>query len=171
MSVKLILRVGIVLVLLSLSILGIFTYWTRSRLPSKFPLDQNLITLFSAHHEAFEKLRKMADEDWGRQAEFSAFDSNSKLARSRQQEYDNLLSGIGSGVSETRDYDGTIRFVLAGQGTAISPGWLKGVEYILGNYEKKGVIVHDLDDVSKLATGVYLRQLEPNWFLVYQQTD
>jgi hypothetical protein len=171
MSVKLILKVGIVIVLLSLFVLGIFTYWTRSRLPSKFPLDQNLITLFSAHHEAFEKLRKMADEDWGRQAYFSAFDSTSKIAGSRQQKYDNLLSGISSGVTETRDYDGTVRFVLAGQGSAISPDWLKGVEYIPDNYEKKGVIVHDLDDVSKLAPGVYLRQIEPHWFLVYQETD
>ena len=113
----------------------------------------------------------MADEDWGRQAYFSAFDPTSKLAGSRQQEYYNLLSEISSGVTETRDYDGTVRFVLAGQGSAISPDWLKGVEYIPGNYEKKGILVHDLDNVSKLAPGIYLRQLEPNWFLVYQQTD
>jgi hypothetical protein len=87
-----------------------------------------LITLFSTHHEAFEKLRTMADEDWGKQAYFSASDSTSKLATSRQQEYDDLLSGISPGVSETRDYDGIVRFVLAGQGTAISPDWLKGIE-------------------------------------------
>ena len=37
MSVKLILKVGIVLALLSLFVLGIFAYWTRSRLPLNSP--------------------------------------------------------------------------------------------------------------------------------------
>jgi hypothetical protein len=171
MNIKLIVKIGVVLVLLALLVLGVFAYWKRTRLPSKFPSDQALITLFSTRHEAFEKLRKMADEDVGKQADLSASDPTSKLTKSRQEEYDNLLSGIGSGISESRDYDGTVRFVLAGQGTAISPSWLKGIEYIPGNYEKHGVIVHDLDDVSKLAPNVYLRQLEPHWFLVYQQTD
>jgi hypothetical protein len=168
MSLKLKIGLASVLVLL---VLGVFIFWRTHPVKSKFPLDQNLITLFTAKHDVFEKLRKMADEDWGKQATFSVSDSSSKLAESRQQEYHDLLLQIGSGVIERRDYNGTITFNLAGEGVAIGPTWGKGIMYIPGSSEKEGIVVQNLDDVSKLAPGVYLRPIEPNWFIFYQQTD
>ena len=159
MIVKLILKVGIVCFVSMLL--------SCNPRPSKFPQDQYLIALYSAHHEAFEELRKMADEDGSKQMFISAFDSTSKLPKSRQQEYNNLLSRISSGMTVCTCDDGIVRFILAGEGCAISSGWIKGIEYIPRNYEKHGVIVNDLDDVSKLGTRIHLRKLEPNWFLFY----
>lgn len=167
---KLDLKIGIRSVLVLL-VLGTLIFWMTHSVKSKFPLDQNLITLFTAKHDVFEKLRKMANEDWGKQATFSISDSSGKLEKSRQQEYDDLLLQIGSGVIETRDYNGTITFNLAGEGVAIGPTWSKGIVYVPESSEKEGIIVQNLDDVSKLAPGVYLRPIEPNWFIFYQQTD
>jgi hypothetical protein len=60
---------------------------------------------------------------------------------------------------------------VSGGLSAISSGWLKGIEYVPGSFEKKGVILQNLDGANTLSAGVYLRQIEPNWFIVYQRTD
>jgi len=143
----------------------------RPLLPTEIPRDQNLIALFSTHHEEFEKLRKMADEDGRTQYFIYAFDTKSRLARSHQQEYDDLLPRIGPGIIVVRCDNGIIRFIIAKEGISIGPEREKGIVYIPGDYEKHGVIVHDLDDVSKFGCRTHLRKLEPNWFLFYQDYD
>ena len=182
MSVKVILRISIASVLYSLFMLGtvvlvvfilfgIFIYWEPHRPPSKFPEDQTLIALFSAHHEAFEKIRKMADEDRKKEMFISASDLTKDLSGSHQQEYNNLLPRLSSGMTVSMRDDGIVRFVQAHDGFVISSSWEKGIEYIPGNCEKHAVIIPNLDDVSKLGGGLYLRKLEPNWFLFYQYCE
>jgi len=109
----------------------------------------------------------MIDEDGRRKLFISAFDSDSKLAN--QQEYDNLMPRISSGMMACTGDNGIVRFIMAGEGIAISPGWIKGIEYIPG--KKHGVIVDDLNDVSKFGTRIHLRRLGPNWFLFYEGFD
>ena len=67
--------------------------------------------------------------------------------------------------------------VIAGQGEveftftwggllAIGPEWRKGIEY-LPEVDENDVIVQNLDNPGKLPPGLYLRQIEPHWFIFY----
>jgi len=183
MRVKLISEIGIYSVLYLLFILGavvlavcIFIgaifYWEPHGPPSKFPEDQTLIALFSAHHEAFDKLRQMADEDRTKEMFISASDLTKDLTNSHQQEYNNLLPRLGSGMKVSMRDNGIVRFVqAAGDGLLKRSWWEKGIEYVPGNYEKNAVMVPNLDDVSKLRGGLYLRKIESNWFLFYRYSE
>jgi hypothetical protein len=57
------------------------------------------------------------------------------------------------------------------EGTAIGPGWVKGIEYVPGGYSREGVLSADLDGARKLPARVYIRQIEPNWFVFYQRDE
>jgi len=167
MKIKLILTVLMISIVPAAPILcgiilfGIFMY------PTKLPKDKDLIVLFSAHREEFEKLRKMADVDGGRGMIIKAYDSNSKLEKSRQQEYDDIIPKISAGMSVRWEEGGVVKYIIARDGCVISDSWDKGIAYIPGNHERYGTIKHDLDDVGKLGTGTYSRKIEPNWFLFY----
>jgi hypothetical protein len=70
------------------------------------------------------------------------------------------------------DYDGTVRFIYAGGGlSAIGPGWGKGIEFVPDDYRRKGSIAQNLDEARKLPPNVYLREIEPHWFIFYQRDD
>jgi len=69
-------------------------------------------------------------------------------------------------------HDGVTRFAFAEGGLlAVSSGWAKGIEYVTGDYEKEGDIKQNLDDARRLPPGVYLRQIEPHWFIFYQRDE
>lgn len=40
-------------------------------------------------------------------------------------------------------YTGVVRFIFAGEGVAIGPGWVKGIEYVPGDYGKEGTLLPD----------------------------
>ena len=134
--------------------------------------DQNLIDLFRAHRAAFERLRDMAIEDSIVQSYFRASSGINNLSTLRQQEYTNNIKQISSGLIVTVDGHSRVSFIFTTSGTsAIGPGSFKGIEYISESHEKRGVVVENLDNTSLLSTGVYLRIIEPKWFVVYQYLE
>ena len=149
--------------------IGVFVFWMADPLNLKAPKDQELFTLFHDHRMAFERLRQMANEE--QKAWFISV-SHLELDKVRKQEYKRLLSEIYPGLIVGKGIDTGVRFTFAWGGlSAISPGWLKGIDYIPGDYRKEGVIEQNLDEARKWAPGVYLRQIEPHWFIVYQRDD
>jgi hypothetical protein len=167
-SISLWVGFGIMVVLLTL--LSVI-FWMADPFNFRALQDQKLIKFFHDHRETFEKLQQMATEDAKNKWYFSEpLDGQSKLDESRLHEYKNLTSEISPCFSVTTDYDGAMRFIFA-EGAAISPGWMKGIEYVPGNLERQGVIKESLDKARTLPPGVYLRQIEPKWYLVYQRTE
>lgn len=153
--------------------LGVLVFFGADPLNLRAPSDKKLFTLFRDHRAAFEKLRQMATEDLQQKkaSYYNAASSYGKLDEKRKQEYKHLLSEI-HGRTVAADYDGSAGIVFAGGGlSAIGPGWMKGIEYFPGDNRRKGDIVQNLDEANKLPPGVYLRQIEQNWFIVYQRTD
>lgn len=153
--------------------LGALVFWMADPLNLSAPSDKDLLTLFHDHRTAFERLRQMATEDLQQKnaVYYNQTASYGKLDEMRKQEYKHLLSEI-HGHSVAPGYDGAVGFAFAGGGlSAISPGWSKGIVYIPGNYARGAHIVQNLDKANKLPPGVYLRQIEQNWFIVYQRTN
>jgi hypothetical protein len=149
---------------------GVILFWLADPLYLKAPKGRELITFFQDHRAAFEKLRQMAAEDSAGYLSESHLDA--RLGDKRKHEYKSLLSEIRPCRSMGGDYQ-TTRFIFAGGGLlAIGPGWAKGIEYVAGNTDRVGPIKENLDQLASLAMGgVYLRQIEPNWFVFVQKTD
>jgi hypothetical protein len=134
--------------------------------------DRELITTFHTHKAEFVLLREMAAADMPNSAYLKASEDNPKLSQDRNRKYKDLMSQINPSLIIGMDYDTTTRFLFAGGGlSAIGPGWLKGIEYIPADPERKGKIEPTLDGADKLPADVYLRQIEPHWFVVYQRID
>jgi hypothetical protein len=145
---------------------------------SSEPKDQELLTIFNAHREAFEKLQQMATEDAknGRYfcepyLEQAAFEGI-KIDEARLHEYKTLIAEIHPGLDWSIDgHDNTVRFMFAGEGSAIGPSWVKGIEFVAGNYERHGLIQTNLDQASRLPANAYINPIETNWFLFYQRDE
>jgi hypothetical protein len=149
-----------------------FLFWLADPLNLTAPSDQKLIASFQDHHEAFEKLRQMATEDLQQVSHISMSHVEGKISEARKKEYKAVLSDIYPCQRVTVNYDASVRYICAGGGlSAISSGWMKGIEYLPGDYRNKGNIVQSLDNAHTLRPDVYLRQIEPKWFIVYQRTD
>lgn len=150
---------------------GATLFWLADPLYLRAPKDRELIKVFQDHRAAFEQLQQMAVED-------SIWDLNeahldARLDDKRKQEYKRLLSEIRLGLGAGRDYDEKTRFIFAAGGlSAIGPEWVKGIEYIPGSTAHVGDVVENLDQPASLAWGgMYLRQIEPKWFVFFQKTD
>lgn len=135
------------------------------------PRDQELIATFHAHRQAFEQLREMAAEDARRNWYLGASDL-STLDQSRQSEYKNLIFQIHPELQAAMNgTTGVVRFIFAGEGTAIGPDWIKGIEYVPGDYSREGVLSPDLNNAASLPANVYMREIEPTWFIFYQRDE
>ena len=152
--------------------------------------DRKLIALFHARRRAFDKLQEMATEDV-RRGWYLGFGEKSKIGEARWHEYKQLMFQIHRRLNVSMDgYGYGMRFIFAGGGmAAIGPGWVKGIEYVPGGYETngaiygkrevngvaysewQGLILSDLEQARTLPAQVYLRRIEPNWFVFYQRTD
>jgi hypothetical protein len=153
-------------------VLGAVIFWMIDPLNFRAPKDQKLVSLFYEHRTAFEKLREMATEDLNQTSFISESAVKGKISETRKLEYKKLISGIFPSMILAADYDASVRFVFADGGlSAISPGWVKGIEYVPGDIRRKGGLVQSLDMANNLPAGVYLRLIESNWFIVYQRTD
>ena len=150
---------------------GALLFWVVDPLYLKAPKDRELIKVFQDHRAAFEQLRQMATED--SVSYLTESDLDARLSDMRRQKYKSLLSEIRPSLTVTT-YKQSVRFIFASGGglLAIGPGWLKGIEYLPGGTDREGVVLENLDQPASLATGdVYLRQIEPNWFVFVQKTD
>lgn len=150
---------------------GAILFWVIDPLYLKAPKDRELIKVFQDHRAAFEQLRQMATED--SVGYLTESDLDTRLSDTRRQKYKSLLSEIRPSLTVTAD-KGLVRFIFASGGglLAIGPGWLKGIEYAPGSTAREGGILENLDQPASLAWGdVYLRQIEPNWFIIVQKID
>lgn len=150
--------------------IGAILFWMADPLYLKAPKDRELMTVFQNHRAAFEQLRQMATED--SLSYLSESDLDARLSGTRRQKYKSLLSEIRPCRSVGRGYQ-TTRFIFAeGALLAIGPGWVKGIEYVPGSTDRVGDVLENLDQPSSLAMGaVYLRQIDPKWFIFFQKTD
>jgi hypothetical protein len=134
------------------------------------PSDDNVIRVFRAHRNELERLRQMASEDMHETSFFSEANLSSGLSSSRREEYKNLLR-LSPGLKVGANYAGSVRFIFASTGQAIGPGWAKGIEFIPDTGKVIGTQRDTLDNSAKLPEGVYLRKLEPRWFLFFQRDE
>jgi len=135
------------------------------------PRDQDLISTFHAQRRAFEQLQQMAAED-ARRGWYLGASNPSVPDQSRWSEYNKLLSQIRPGlVVGMNGTTGVVRFIFAGQGVAIGPGWVKGIEYVPGDFSREGILLPDLNKAASLPAHVYMRQIEPKWFIFYQRDE
>ena len=182
-AVKIVVGVAVVCVLVCVALIVLFLWWS-SGFDSSYGLniskakDQDLIAIFQSHSDLFDKLQQI--ESAGVQREPPGHEESPNPAR--LQLYSNLVSQIHSDFIIGPDYDGTVRFIFAGEGSAISPDWGKGLEYVPGDYEAKGAIysasgqwkgltLTNLDNASSLPANVYLREIKSNWFVFYQRDE
>jgi hypothetical protein len=113
----------------------------------------------------------MATEDM-RRGWYLGTSSPNKLDPSRRSEYKSLISQIRPDVKVvTNGYTGVVRFIFAGEGSAIGPDWFKGIEYVPGDYGQEGILLPDLDKAASLPAHVYMREIEPRWLIFYQRDE
>jgi hypothetical protein len=113
----------------------------------------------------------MATED-ARHGWYLGASDPSKLQQSRLDGYKRLISEIRPGLQVAMNgTTGVMRFIFAGEGVAIGPGWAKGIEYVPGDYGKEGVPLPDLNKAVSLPASVYIREIEPKWFIFYQRDE
>lgn len=161
---------GLVLVWLTLASCML---WEGGCRPSRTvePSDHELISTFHAHHQAFERLQEMAAEDAGHGWYLGA-SKPSTIDQSRWSEYNNLRAQIRPGLEVAMNgTTGVIRFVFANKGVAIGPGWVKGIEYVPGDYGREGLLLPDLNKAASLPANVYVREIEPRWLIFYQRDE
>ena len=159
---------GVALVCLSLAFSMLWQGGCRTS-KAVVPNDQELISIFHAHRQAFEQLQEMATADARRNWYLGASDPG-KLDQSRRDGYKKLISEIRPELQVAMNgTTGVIRFIFAGEGVAIGPGWVKGIEYVPGDYTREGVLLPDLDRANSLPDSVYLREIEPRWVIFYQR--
>jgi hypothetical protein len=126
--------------------------------------------MFQDHRNELERLRQMATEDMGQASYFSKSKLSNSLPEPRRREYKNLL-GLSRGLAIGVNSDGSVRFIFASKGQAIGPDWAKGIQFIPDKVTVIGDRMDGLDGVQKLPAGVYLRELEPRWYIFYQRDE
>jgi len=152
------------------AVLCAFLFWRADPLNLRAPSDQNLLAIFQEHRAAFEQVRQMLVEDL-RNAPVNK--SGVKQLKAKQsQKYKQLVAEIYPGLEANVDWDESVRFHFeGGMISALGPDWMKGIVYVPGDYHRLGNLLPDLDNARKLAADVYLRQIEPNWFIIYQRDE
>jgi hypothetical protein len=159
--------------LLAFVILAAIALWKKSGAAQKIlePSDQELTATFHAHRGTFKQLQEMAAEDARGNWYLGASDP-SKLRQSRRDEYRKLVSEIRPELQVfLNGTTGVVRFIFAGEGVAIGPGWVKGIEYVPGDYSGEGVLLPDLNKAASLPAHVYIREIEPRWLIFYQRDE
>jgi hypothetical protein len=170
MDARLIAKIAITFAVISAAFAVLYSWRAYSSQEVMAPSDDKVIRIFKAHRGELERLRQMATEDMHERSFFSEANISNGLPASRRNEYTNLLK-LSPGLQVGANYDGSVRFIFASAGQAISPGWAKGIEFIPDMGKVIGTQRDTLDDSAKLPGGVYLRKLEPRWFLFFQRDE
>jgi hypothetical protein len=121
----------------------------------------------------------MAADDSKQEGYFNERLLNEKFPWSRRQEYKHLEAEVYHSfdviIWETANGpDNVVRFVFAWGGlSAIGPEWTKGIEYIPGddNDKDEAQLLPSLDQPGALPYGMYVREIEPHWFIFYNYVD
>jgi hypothetical protein len=120
----------------------------------------------------------MAATDSKQEGYFNERLLNKKFPWSRRHEYKHLKAAIYPSFdiiiwATVHGPDNVVRFVFAGGGLlSIGPEWTKGLEYIPGDYEKdEGQLLPDINQPGTLPEGMYIREIEPHWYIFYNYMD
>ena len=139
--------------------------------PSDEPRDRELEASFREHRQAFEILCAMALEDSGKVDYISleTLREEDNLESRRRAKYNDLLNEIKLVEDIRIDAHDRVMFEYrAGGLLAIGPTWHKGIACFPGGVpEKDAAVVDDLDHVGD-RPGRYVKPLEKNWYLIYQ---
>jgi hypothetical protein len=138
---------------------------------SAFPTDAKVMALFAAKRLEFVTLARMINEDHADYYWSSGL--SDKITGERRQAYLRLLATLPPMLSVTTEKStGTVKFILVGTGTsAVGSGTDKGIEYIPGDPSEIGVVASDLDHADEMPADLYLRQIEPHWFIEYERFE
>ena len=136
------------------------------------PGDDVILRLFRIHHGELQSLCKMVIEDKAtyRMSVFNESTIAKLTSETRRNAYRNLLQ-LSPGITVGVNYDDSVRFIFASSGQAIGPGWAKGLQFIPAGARPIGTKLENLDGLIKSPAGVYLREIEPQWFVFFQQDD
>jgi hypothetical protein len=170
MHARLTTKIAITFAAIFVAFAVLYSWRAYSSQEAMAPTDDKVIGIFRAHRGELERLGQMATEDMHDTSYFSVANISNGLPASRRNEYKNLLK-LSPGLQVGTNYDGTVRFIFASSGQAISSGWAKGIEFIPDTGKVIGTQRDTLDDSAKLPAGVYLRKLEPRWFLFFQRDE
>ena len=139
--------------------------------PSDDPRDSELVASFREHRRAFETLCAMALEDSGTVSFISlkTLREEDNLESRRRAKYEVLLNEIKLVTDISINDQGRVMFEYrAGGELASGPNWHKGIAYFPGGVpEEDAAVVDDLDHLGD-RPGRYLKPLEKNWYLIYQ---
>jgi hypothetical protein len=148
-------------------------FWAIDPFYWRLPKNAQLSSQFQAHRVAFERLREMTQEDSSKGPFFSASHLD-QVSPARQEQYLQLFRELPHGINIGVDaFSGSVRFIVAVGGTlTIGPEWVKGIEYLPSEPARWGQLSEQLDDPASLPWGnVYLKQVDPHWYLFVQKTD
>jgi hypothetical protein len=165
-------RVGVGLTIF-VAVLVALCLWRDNPLAFGLPKDSELVALFRANREAFERLRTMAMEDSGSVFYLSEDTlKQSPLSEARRDEYARLMAFYPKLTLGLGSHQVTFGFARGGVGLAIGQSWIKGITYLPDGYEKGCVMTKSLDDLGmRVSDGVYLVPIERNWYLIYSKLD
>ena len=153
-----------------LLIVAIYFLNQLSIFPSDDPRDSELMASFREHRQAFETLCAMALEDSGTVSYISleTLPGENNLESHRRAKYKDLLNEIKLVENiKVGDHDVVFEY-RAGGLLAIGPSWGKGIIFYSGEYLGPiGRVVDNLDDLGD-RNGTYVKPLEKNWYLIYQ---
>ena len=102
---------------------------------------------------------------------------NKKFPELRRQEYKHLKAEMHPSFDviiwgTANGPDNVVKFVFAWGGlSAIGPEWTKGIEYVPGDDEDEAGFLPNLDKPGALPYGMYVREIEPHWFIFYNYMD
>jgi len=154
-----------------LLIVAIYFLNQLSIFPSDDPRDSELMASFREHRQAFETLCAMALEDSGTVSYISlkTLPGENNLESHRRAKYKDLLNEIKLVTDiSTNDHERVLFSYRGGGLLAIGPTWSKGIAYYpSGDLGPDRRIVDDLDDLGD-RNGTYVKPLEKNWYLIYQ---
>lgn len=170
METKPITKIAIAFAAVLAILVMLYSWRADSSQEAAVPSDDNVIRVFHVHRDEFERPRQMATEDRQQTSLFSEVKLSNKLPASRRIEYQSLLK-LSPGLEVGANYDGSVRFIFTSIGQAIAPGWAKGIEFVPDTGKVAGIQRETLDDAAKYPAGVYLRKLEPQWFLFFQRDE
>jgi|HubBroStandDraft_4_1064222.scaffolds.fasta_scaffold21779_2 hypothetical protein len=152
--------------------LGAFYFWKYDPLALRYPGDQEILSLFQKHRDAFERLGAMAKEDANKVSYLSVNSLPSvRLNENRRDEYIRLLSGIRRDLVIRID-PSFISFSYWGGGVGLATGrsWMKGIAYLPDGYAKAGILVDALDK-RPINDGIYLHPIVGKWYVAYIQSE
>jgi hypothetical protein len=159
-------------VVLVVCLIGGGLIWLIDPIYLRVPKDAVVSQYFESHRATFERLRDMALNDAHLASRFAANGLDEKLGQDRSRQYQSLFAQLPPGVVVTTHRQ-SVRFIFATGGLlSIGSEWIKGIEYLPSASTDWGKSVNNLDDPAHLATGdVYLREVQPQWFLFLQKTE